>query len=213
MRTALAVIALLAASMMDAGAPPPRRVPTTRPTADDVAVTGFSGSAHDFYGPGYPMAVRCAPCHGAPADARSATTMPFVWNDDFEPPLPQRLFDVQPVHKLARSTVLCLSCHDGTIASEIVGGGDDDLFAAGAMVNPQRDHPVGVPYPPSQRDRMPLRREYASVAQLESEGAIKLPNGRVECVSCHDSHNALGIRGMLVKSDRRSALCLSCHLK
>jgi len=204
---------LLGATLLGDVKAPPRRLPTTRPTASDVPAPGFARSPHDFYGPDYPLAVRCAPCHGAPADARTATTLPFVWNDDFAAPLPQRLFDATPTYQLARSTVLCLSCHDGTIASEIVGGGDENFFAAGATVNPQRDHPVGVRYPPSQRDRMPLRREYASIAQLESEGAIKLPNSRVECVSCHDPHNALGIRGMLVKSDRRSALCLSCHLK
>jgi len=204
---------LVAACLGQGGPPPESPTATTRPARDTTAAVGFTHSPHDFYGPEAPLAVRCAPCHGSAASSRTATTMPYVWVDDIQAPLPQRLFDVQPVHKFARSTVLCLSCHDGTIASEIVGGGDDDFYAAGAVVNPQRDHPVGVRYPPIQRDGSALRRDYAPVAKLESEGAIKLPNGRVECVSCHDPHNSLGIRGMLVKSDRRSALCLSCHLK
>lgn len=214
MRHIFIVALLIASACFGESKPgPPPRVPTTRPAGDDAVVVGFSRCAHDFYGPNAPLAVRCAPCHGSPAAARTTTTMPYVWSDDLQAPLPQRLFDVEPAHKLARSTVLCLSCHDGTIASEIVGGGDDDFFAAGVAVNPKRDHPVGVRYPPIQRDQFKLRRDYASVAKLESEGAIKLPQGRVECISCHDPHNALGIRGMLVKSDRRSALCLSCHLK
>lgn len=210
---------MLAATCLGQSEPAPEgHAPTTRPSPpaerNTTPAVGFTHSPHDFFGPDAPMAVRCSPCHGSDATERTATTMPFMWADDMQQaPLPQRLFDVQPEHKLGRSTVLCLSCHDGTIASEIVGGGDDDFYAAGAQVNPQRDHPVGVRYPPIQRNGSSLRREYANVAKLESEGAIKLPNGRVECVSCHDPHNSLGIRGMLVKSDRRSALCLSCHLK
>jgi len=35
----------------------------------------------------------------------------------------------------------------------------------------------------------------------------------VECVSCHDPHNAAGFEKMLVMSNRRSALCLACHEK
>lgn len=214
MKSLLLLASMLAATCMgQVETPSDSAPPATQPTREQLPVVGFTHSPHDFFGPDAPLAVRCAPCHGSDANERTATTMPYTWVEDIQPPLPQRLFDVQPEHRLGRSTVLCLSCHDGTIASEIVGGGDDDFFAAGAVVNPQRDHPVGVRYPPIQRNGTSLRREYASVAKLESEGAIKLPNGRVECVSCHDPHNSLGIRGMLVKSDRRSALCLTCHLK
>ncbi|MBN4058944.1 cytochrome c3 family protein [bacterium AH-315-J04] len=40
-----------------------------------------------------------------------------------------------------------------------------------------------------------------------------MPNGRVECTSCHDPHNQSGAPYMLVKSNARSALCLTCHKK
>ena len=44
-------------------------------------------------------------------------------------------------------------------------------------------------------------------------GTVTLPGGRVECISCHDPHNAAGEANMLVTSNARSALCLTCHDK
>ncbi len=115
---------------------------------------------------------------------------------------------------MADSTRLCLSCHDGALASEVVGGGADaGLIAAGALINPRRDHPVGVAYPLTGRLSGRTRREFVPIARLQSEGAVRLIDGRVECISCHDPHNALGYDKMLVKPNRRSALCLSCHKK
>lgn len=172
---------------------------------------GFTGSAHDFYGPNAPLEIRCAPCHGsavrAPEPARWDTT---VVRD-------RRAASAQPRWAIADTTRLCLSCHDGILASEIVGGGHDaGLFATGAPVSPRRDHPVGVLYPRSGRStregRSPLR-DYQPMARLKAEGLISLPGGRVECISCHDPHAAYGHPAMLVKSNRRSALCLSCHRK
>ncbi len=69
-----------------------------------------------------------------------------------------------------------------------------------------RDHPIGVSYPAGRRGFRPM-------AFVQAEGKIRLPQGRIECVSCHDPHNASGAAKMLVMSNRRSALCLSCHIK
>jgi predicted CXXCH cytochrome family protein len=186
----------------------------SRRSSADI-MPGFTNSAHDFFGPDAPMAVRCAPCHATePPEA-----VEFQWDPRAET---VRRFDSgagrgaapRPRYQLADSTRQCLSCHDGTLASEIIGGGDDaELFALGAVVNPRRDHPVGVVYPQSGRTGEGRRREYVPIGRLEAEGRIKLPAGRVECISCHDPHNAFGQQYMLVKSDRRSALCLSCHIK
>ncbi|MFO0974133.1 MAG: cytochrome c3 family protein [Phycisphaerae bacterium] len=191
-----------AASAPQIGTVPPPRDPAP-------ALPGFSNSRHDFLGPAAPLAQRCAPCHGSPP--------PPVWTRlprDARDPRGQVLAGAEPAWRVADSTALCLSCHDGSLASAVDCGDDGREFVArAALVQPHRDHPVGVEYPRSGHDRRTFRRQYAPIAQLTAEGRIRLPNGRVECVSCHDPHNALGIPGMLVKSDRRSALCLSCHLK
>ncbi|MCK6457879.1 MAG: cytochrome c3 family protein [Phycisphaerae bacterium] len=206
---ALAVFAALAFAWLVTDVPSSQRpAPPVRTLNARDAGPGFTGSKHDFYGPMAPLAQRCAPCHAQPRPA----SVTFLWDPPFE--RGERLESAQPEQRIADSTALCLSCHDGTIASEIVGGGDDaSFFASDAHVNPRRDHPVGVPYPPRGRAADRLRREYVPIAKLQSEGVIRLPAGRVECVSCHDPHNALGVGDMLVKSDRRSALCLSCHVK
>lgn len=190
----------------DSGAATRRHV--RAPRSPEFALAGFTGSKHDFYGPSAPLAQRCSPCHPGPPDKPN----PGLWSSTFEHP--SRLTTAGPEQRLADSTRLCLSCHDATIASEIVGGGQSvDLHAPWTFGNVRRDHPVGVPYPPLGRTPGKFRREYHSIAKLESEGRIRLPGGRVECVSCHDPHNGYGLPAMLVKSDRRSGLCLSCHIK
>lgn len=107
--------------------------------------------------------------------------------------------------ELHRSTRLCLGCHDGTIASRIELGQPVSEHVASARVNFRHDHPVGVAYPRTDRG-------YHPAARVRRQG-IRLPDGRVECVSCHDPHNTWGQPAMLAASNRRSALCLTCHIK
>jgi len=195
-----------------AGGADKRRVNALLPVAP-----GFTGSAHDFFGPMASMETRCAPCHAtssAVPDQSRAVLGPIDRREDTPALTRARLVSAESRWQIAESTRLCLSCHDGVLASEIVGGGHDaDLFAAGALVNLRRDHPVGVEYPRTGRSAGASRRDFEPIARLATEGAIKLPGGRVECISCHDPHAAFGHPDMLVKSNRRSALCLSCHRK
>jgi predicted CXXCH cytochrome family protein len=79
---------------------------------------------------------------------------------------------------------------------------------AGFTVNANfawRDHPIGVPYPSDRQD-------YNPQSSLAGRG-VPLPDGRVECISCHDPHDRTGHDHMLVISNRGSALCRSCHRK
>jgi len=95
----------------------------------------------------------------------------------------------------------CRSCHDGSAAPSRLGSRyanrEDRLQCDGL---PGR-HPVEVPYPVD-------RREYQAVQALPP--AMLLNEGRVTCVTCHridsETHE-------LVVSNRRSALCLTCHRK
>ncbi|MFQ5424554.1 MAG: cytochrome c3 family protein [Phycisphaerae bacterium] len=226
MKTLLAIVCLIVAPLAAGPAnPAPQDEPqaaTTRPMIlrhkqvprhfDGSVHPGLTGSAHDFYGPDVPFETRCTPCHAPP----TPTTQPHLW-DPFARQRHRRLLE-RPRRQLAGGSLLCLSCHDGTIASETVGGGGGgDIRAVGAPVNPRRDHPVGVEYPRNGRkpgrNRSRTRRDFVPISKLESQGTIRLTNGRVECTSCHDPHNALGYPAFLVMSNRRSALCLSCHRK
>lgn len=188
--------------------------PADAPVADSASTPrdtpGFTGSAHDFLGRFAPPAERCAPCHG-PEASPPIDRLPRFRSDA---PQAQRLAATTQPWRIADTTALCLSCHDGTLASAVDSGDDGrDRSHFGPAVALHRDHPVGVPYPRTGRTRAGTRRDYVPIAQLEAEGRIHLPGGRVECVSCHEPHNAYGVADLLVKPDRRSALCLSCHVK
>lgn len=113
------------------------------------------------------------------------------------------------------SSLLCLSCHDGTIAM-------------GKMQNPKSlqffekmktgksmlgidltdDHPVSFVYSAELADR---KKELADPTTLNK--AIRLDsNSQLQCTSCHDPHNN-SIGKFLVMSNKNSALCVSCHKK
>jgi predicted CXXCH cytochrome family protein len=97
----------------------------------------------------------------------------------------------------------CLGCHDGLSASETPHGTGSQ--AAFDMSNPARNHPVGIPYGRGGvRGRtMPLRSP-----QLLPD-RIRLPGGRVSCVSCHDLYSQTPKR--LAMSNDGSRLCMTCH--
>jgi predicted CXXCH cytochrome family protein len=108
------------------------------------------------------------------------------------------------------TSLLCLGCHDGTIATSTMG--TSHALLAGIREGFRvpdgfvwRDHPIGVLYPQGRLD-------YHPQAFVEKQG-IRLPEGRMECISCHDPHNTCDIDALLVMSNRRSALCLTCHIK
>ena len=94
----------------------------------------------------------------------------------------------------------CLRCHDGSIAmsarTEIRIGIWDHGREGGS-------HPVGVEYP-----RGPASfKDYVDIMRLPSK--IKLIDGKVGCVTCHDPYSKE--KGHLVMSNKGSALCLVCH--
>jgi predicted CXXCH cytochrome family protein len=107
---------------------------------------------------------------------------------------------------------MCLRCHDGTIARDTLDGSagqrfvntdNPGLFGTGHGTS---EHPVGVDYPQ-------LDRGFRPATAVVASGTVTLPDGKVECISCHDPHDMAGEKHMLVVSNARSALCLTCHRK
>jgi len=89
----------------------------------------------------------------------------------------------------------CLSCHDGQIASPIkLSTKRGNYFC---------NHPVNRDYPPADKsaDYLPLE----SVA----EAGIRLLNGQVSCISCHNLKNPEKYH--LAGSLDKSGLCFNCH--
>jgi predicted CXXCH cytochrome family protein len=176
-----------------------------------LGTPGLEGSKHDFSHEAWAGEDLCSACH-TPHRSEPPKSAP-AWDQEadlsrtFGPSAEDRSLP-------GPGTSSCLRCHDGTIASEAVtgvGGGrfvhkqDPGLFRTG---HGQTDHPVGVEYP-----RIDIGRKYHPLSSVVAKGTIPLPDGRVECISCHDPHNEAGVDAMLVMSNARSALCLTCHRK
>lgn len=128
------------------------------------------------------------------------------------------------------STKLCLSCHDGSVAVDNYGGTttgtvmvDDAMFdgAPGTSVGAARDfgtsldndHPISFTY-----DAVALADDeiFASTTATPIGGTIAsvmLVDGKVQCSSCHDVHDAAGNAHLLLITNVGSQLCLTCHDK
>jgi len=113
------------------------------------------------------------------------------------------------------SSILCLSCHDGTVAlGNVLSRTTPINFATGDLMptgvsnlttNLRNDHPVSFLYNSALA---------ASDRQLKSPNNITPPvslkNERLQCTSCHDPHKNL-YSDFLVASPQNSNLCNSCH--
>lgn len=111
--------------------------------------------------------------------------------------------EVDRGYGLDRESTLCLSCHDGGMASS---AGVRVVTRPGALqrgigLDLTNMHPVGVRYTQGV--------EMRSVRNLPPE--VRLFAGRVGCGSCHSVYS--GLEMMLSAEIRGSALCLTCHLK
>ena len=127
-------------------------------------------------------------------------------------------------------SLLCLSCHDGTIAANSYGNSAQRVgsqsagtkfmaygYRIGADQYLGNHHPIGFNYDdvvaadPEIRD--------ADGTFMTSETVVRdhlygEDGGMLECASCHSVHNT-GNSGevLLWRSDQNSELCLTCHAK
>lgn len=99
----------------------------------------------------------------------------------------------------------CLSCHDGSIGSRSDVGVGYWRHSIDFIQQDRGIHPIGVNYRMAALRNTKLR----PPEMLPSE--IKLVDGKVSCISCHDPYSS---RPMQLSMDNRgSRLCGSCHFK
>lgn len=117
------------------------------------------------------------------------------------------------------ASILCLSCHDGTVAlGNVLSQGTDIPMAGGITVMPpgsgrlgtdlRDDHPISFAYTPG------LANQNAELVDPGTlTGAVRLDaNGQMQCTACHDPHEDT-YGNFLVKLNHASALCTTCHVK
>ncbi len=185
-------------------ATPPASPPAAEAQALEKLARGIIGSKHDFTDSGRVGRDLCLPCHTPHVTSREA---PLITATQ---PVAVSGLALGPDVQLSAASLLCLSCHDGVVASDVYAGPHamtwSDRIAGGVRGGTSRltSHPIGTPYPLARPD-------YSSPAAVTSGGRIRLPDGRIQCTSCHDPHNTERHHGMLVISNERSRLCLTCH--
>src|SRR2546423_9938221 len=118
------------------------------------------------------------------------------------------------------ASLLCLSCHDGTIAlGNVLSRTSSITMTGGVTTMPvtspsylgtdlSDDHPVSMVY---SELLDAFRGQLVSPSTLA--GRVRLDSsGQMQCTSCHDAHdNTYGM--FLVMSNQGGALCTTCHVK
>ena len=174
------------------------------------------GSDHDFSGDGWSGGQICIVCHASHNGATGVSDAP-LWNHD----LTASVFTLYSsstmdatVSQPSGVSLLCLSCHDGTVALDSFGGTTGSTFIGGGQnfgTDLSNDHPISVSY--AADTTLAPDTNPSGIAGGSTIAADMLFSGNVECASCHDVHNGYGFNKLLVKSNGGSALCQTCHAK
>ena len=100
----------------------------------------------------------------------------------------------------------CIGCHDGASGPDIKVNLRNNPTRRGSHVHSfEGEHPIGMIYQ-SYVDMKPGCKPISP-----EERNMVMVNGAVGCLTCHDPLNPA--KGHLIKSDKNSALCLTCHDK
>lgn len=131
------------------------------------------------------------------------------------------------------TSMLCMSCHDGTIAvNNLVNAANDtggnptmgsghELDVTGKIIASRgsnlgtdlsNDHPVNFTYDAALATADGGLVTPASASHVDAGHTIPLFAGKVQCASCHNAHDDTN-RPFLTKSNTGSALCKGCHVK
>lgn len=125
------------------------------------------------------------------------------------------------------TSLLCLSCHDGSVAVNSYGNSDQraasvssgtttmpSAYAIGKDKYLGNHHPISFDYDLVQQNDVEIRQADAAMLTPTSFVVDHLYGGKMECATCHSVHNT-GNTGeaLLWRSDQNSELCLTCHAK
>ena len=191
-----------------------------------TASAQITGSAHDFSAAGAfnSGGEICIACHTTHNTQTAVAADAPLWNHTLTTngTFTEYVgFDMQSGFATAQTvnaaSLLCLSCHDGTVALDSYGTNTPTAGnmtgAANVTKDLTNDHPISILY----ADAVTGGGMNAAATTTELGGTITadyLIGGNVECSSCHNVHNDLGTAAKLLKVDNAgSVLCLDCHAK
>jgi predicted CXXCH cytochrome family protein len=198
------------------GVNPPMVVPAALPLEDGkltcLTCHDFAGASHELAAQRHDPMLRnglrpadlCIQCHNSVEQSRKAMHPAAMGRAHVTSAMTTR--GASPGSPLDTETRLCLSCHDGTMAVDVGIGNDGDRGSHAGS------HPVGIAYANGAATGQPNATvgfgELRPVAKLNSR--LRLFNRQVGCGTCHSPFSSE--KGLLVMSNHRSQLCLSCHI-
>lgn len=200
--------------------------------------TAFAGSikntAHDLSSKGFDAGENCIICH-TPHNSDISVTVSPLWNHQPASTTYDMYYtdDDNLVAQPTGESKLCLSCHDGVTAIDKFGGRTTNSFMSGTAgsnaSNEQNDsHPLSILFNSASAAKNPSLYDPATTTVTIGSGStntrtgtiaeLLLPNGRVQCNSCHDVHNNFvgndaKDQPFLKITKARSEICLTCHNK
>ncbi len=200
--------------------------------AGPAAAGTITGSAHDFSSLNADGQI-CVNCHTPHGADTSVATAP-LWNHEvsiatfvlYSSPTMNAL-PGQPTG----SSILCLSCHDGTVAIDSYGGNTGtDFMSPGDPhyigTDLSDDYPISFTYDTALATIDPGLLDPAATTVTIGLGGDKtntglvsdllLPADQVQCSSCHDVHNGFvppSEPDLLVVTKQNSSICFTCHNK
>ncbi|MFT5122626.1 MAG: putative CXXCH cytochrome family protein [Kiritimatiellia bacterium] len=200
--------------------------------AQGQGTAGIENSGHNFGIASWNTDTQeiCLPCHAPHGNGFPIDGMP-LWNHE---PTTQTFIPYGVTYNSDTldaivgqpegASKLCLSCHDGTVAldswtrhagSTFMGFGPGTInhWAFGSDLG--TTHPLSFTYDTALANADgELHDPSTIVPELgKSITDALLFNGKMECSSCHDVHNAAGHDALLHIENIGSALCLTCHDK
>jgi predicted CXXCH cytochrome family protein len=196
-----------------------------------VALAGIATTAHDFSSQGWSGGEICVVCH-TPHQANSTVSAP-LWDHtvtgvtDFTMYADSGTLDATDLDQPGEVSLLCLSCHDGTVAVDSFGDTPTSTYTLASTDSGyvgqdlSDDHPIGFTYDTALRNAdLGLHDPATTDAAITLKpGNIDVAllfgatNDQMECASCHDPHDAATVTSFLRKENSSSALCLTCHNK
>lgn len=190
------------------------------------------GSAHDFSNAGWSDNQICKPCH-TPHNAMVVDINGYgtdrLWNHAL--PAENQVYETQdgPLPRndaLDAKSILCMGCHDGTVALDSFGGVNGGTYIFGSALigtDLTNDHPVGGaaawnPAYEGSRYNPRLNWENQTFGG-DRMGRLQdmIINGNVEsviaCTTCHEPHRRGGNDYLMRIDNTGSQMCLACHIK
>ena len=189
-------------------------------TVSAQVTSSIANTEHDFSPQGFSGGEVCIVCHNTHNTDTTVTDAP-LWNHAVTnavfTPYSSATMNATAVGQPNGLSLLCLSCHDGTVAIDSFGGTTGSNFlTGGALVGTDLadDHPIGFTYDAALNAADPgVKDPTVGLSGITATGTIAqdmLFNGLMECGSCHDVHDATN-EPFLRKDNAGSALCSTCH--